>query len=71
MIHLVGFALFLTTGILSIVNNKNYRRNNHDHNMGLALGVLCIITATVFLVDFILAMKNTRITVIQTRAVAM
>ena len=67
VIDVIGFALFLAAGIISIINHKD--RYGHNHSMGLAIGILSIVTAIVFILDFIFAMKNTRITVIQTRAV--
>ena len=60
---MVGFALFLAVGIISV--NKRY-----NENMLTALGAMCIITAAVFLIDFLWAMKNTKFTVIHTRTVA-
>ena len=63
MTDVVGFALFLAVGVISI-NNKGY-----NDNMQTALGAMCIITAAVFLIDFLWAMKNTKFTVIQTRTV--
>ena len=60
---MVGFALFLAVGVISI-NNKGY-----NDSMKTALGAMCIITAAVFLIDFLWAMKNTKFTVIQTRTV--
>lgn len=63
MTDVVGFALFLSVGIISV--NKRY-----NDSMLTALGAMCIITAAVFLIDFLWAMKNTKFTVIQTRTVA-
>lgn len=63
MTDVVGFALFLAVGIISV--NKKY-----NENMLTALGAMCIITAAVFLIDFLWAMKNTKFTVIHTRTVA-
>ena len=57
MTDVVGFALFLAVGIISV--NKRY-----NENMLTALGAMCIITAAVFLIDFLWAMKNTKFTVI-------
>ena len=63
MTDVVGFALFLAVGIICI-NNNGYKES-----MRTALGAMCIITAAVFLIDFLWAMKNTKFTVIQTRTV--
>eukprot|EP00095_Tigriopus_kingsejongensis_P011345 maker-scaffold383_size189472-snap-gene-0.33 protein:Tk11345 transcript:maker-scaffold383_size189472-snap-gene-0.33-mRNA-1 annotation:"conserved hypothetical protein" len=63
-INLIGATLFFTTGALSLVNNKNYGGNRYT--MGLIIGILSIAAGVVFLIDFLFAIKNTRVTVIQT-----
>lgn len=65
-INLIGGVLFITSGALTIQNNQYSR---YDRTSGMALGCLLVATGIVFLIDFLFAIKNTRITVIQTRTV--
>jgi len=65
-INLVGGILFIAVGAVTIQYYTAFRRKD---STGIALGVIAIITGIVFLIDFIFAFKNTRITVVQTRTV--
>jgi len=65
-INLVGGVLFIAVGAITVQNYKN----QYNGNTGMAMGVLCIVTGIVFLVDFLFAIKNTKFTVVQTRIVA-
>ncbi|TRY67493.1 hypothetical protein TCAL_03750 [Tigriopus californicus] len=63
-INLLGAILFITIGALSLVNHR-YDRGSR-YTMGLVLGILSIAAGVVFFIDFLFAIKNTRVTVIQT-----
>ena len=57
----------MTSGALCISYHK-YARDS-VYGFALALGIISIVTGVVFLIDFVLAIRNSRITVVQTRTV--
>eukprot|EP00096_Caligus_rogercresseyi_P010529 TRINITY_DN3882_c0_g1_i1.p1 TRINITY_DN3882_c0_g1~~TRINITY_DN3882_c0_g1_i1.p1 ORF type:complete len:149 (+),score=27.96 TRINITY_DN3882_c0_g1_i1:148-594(+) len=65
-INLIGAILFIVIGALVIQNYSGCRRQSQC-NEGIALGSLCIVAGVFFLIDFLFAMRNTRVTVIHTR----
>lgn len=64
-INLVGAILFIASGVLCL----SYHNNRTNDTLGMVLGILAISTGVVFLIDFLLAIKNTRVTIIQTRTI--
>merc|ERR1711893_60967 len=56
-INIIGAALFIATGALTIDFHSAYRGG--EKVTGIALGVLCIVAGALFLVDFLIAIKNT------------
>lgn len=64
-INFIGGLLFITCGALCIQTYENVSKN-HYHAAGMALGCMAVATGIVFLIDFIFAIKKTRVTIIQT-----
>ena len=64
-VNLIGAILYITVGVLCMTHYKG--AYGHNHKMGIALGIMSIIAGVLFLIDFLFAIKNTRITIIQTR----
>ena len=52
-INLVGAILFAICGVITLSNHR-------ELVVGMILGILSIIAAVIFLIDFIVAIKNTR-----------
>ena len=61
-INLIGGILFIITGAFTI---KDAQRYNHQE-AEMALGCLCVITGIIFLIDFIVSVRNSRVTVVRT-----
>uniref|UniRef100_A0A0K2V9W8 MARVEL domain-containing protein n=1 Tax=Lepeophtheirus salmonis TaxID=72036 RepID=A0A0K2V9W8_LEPSM len=65
-INLIGSILFIVIGAIVIQTYSGCRRRGQC-NDGLALGSLCIVSGVLFLIDFLFAIRSTRITIIHTR----
>ncbi|XP_040577478.1 uncharacterized protein [Lepeophtheirus salmonis] len=61
----IGAALYTIAGAITLYNSRSFHGKYYD--IGVAIGSLCIIMAIAMIVDFLVALKNTKITVIQTR----
>ena len=61
-INFVGGILFILTGTFTFVEARKGYKNDAE----MALGILCIIAGVIFLVDFIVSFRNSRVTVVRT-----
>eukprot|EP00093_Oithona_nana_P006239 06239.XXX_25198_26442_1 [CDS] Oithona nana genome sequencing. len=61
-INFVGGILFILTGTFTFVEARKGYKNDAE----MALGILCIIAGVIFLVDFIVSVRNSRVTVVRT-----
>ena len=58
----MGGVLFVLTGTFTFMEARKY----YDNDTEMALGILCIITGAIFLIDFLVSVRNSRVTVIRT-----